>query len=281
MQETPAPTPTPKEMPERRPDERKGRSAPAARPRSDGYFRLRRLQQFLKKALSFRARRRRFGAGPIFAELSALEFAALKGPSTVDHPDPVLGSNRADLADYLKLVEREFLGQPELLLLHAKLIVLIRREYKTKQCFALFSKLWHEEAPFLLQHLDMRWLLSANDTFLDLSEDREERLTAGWSVILANGIKLTETERLFSARDADPDRLAELRREPRELFDGMRSFWIGREDTLFNMRRRLELVSKATPVHQIFWELFARMQEENTVYSRFRALHEKPRTEWW
>jgi hypothetical protein len=241
----------------------------------------RRIVLALKPALSLKARRRRLGAAAIFEQLAAMDFAAAEAPSTIQHSDPDLGSNRADLPGYLKLVEQEFFGQPEILLVHAKLIVLIRRNYRTEECFALFQRLWDEQSKILLAKLNVRWLLSANDTFLDLSTDNEERLIAGWSVILANTVKLSETERLYQSNTCDPERFAAVKHKTEELFDGMRSFWIGREDTLHNMRRRLETNSRNTPTNLIFWELFARMQEHDTVYSRFRDLHEKPRTRWW
>ena len=254
----------------------------ARRPSTRWYFNASQLHRWLKKALSVKARRRRAGGRSVLAELMTADPATLLGRS-VDaslHGDDV-GANRADLLNYLKAVEKEFHDKSEILLHHAKLIVLMRRDYRPEMCFRLFERMWQEHSAFLLKNLDLRWLLSANDTFLDLAPDREDRLVAGWTVVLANTIKLSETEHIGTSREAMQENLLSRGTETEELFDGLQSFRVGHEDTLFNMRRRLESVSRPTPPFLIFWEVFARMQEHDTSYARFRALHQKRRTRWW
>ena len=228
-----------------------------------------------------KAHRRRFGAAEIFASIKDQDFSGLREPVPRDKDEAEFSRNRADLSEHLKWVEAEFAGQPEVLLVHAKLIVLIRREYRAAECYELFKTLWREEQAFLLKHLSMRWLISANDTFLELSREPSERLMAGWTVLLCNTVKLAETERAFEKRELIPERLEELKAGSNELFDGFTTYKVGHEDTLINMRRRLEAISDNSAPSRIFWEVFARLQDQDSVYGRFRALHFRPRTAWW
>jgi len=182
-------------------------------------------------------------------------------------------------------LKKEFSGDPELCLTHAKLIVLIRREYKTKKYFDIFQSLWNEHRNFLLKNLNSRWLLSAADTFSDHSDIAEEKLLGVACSALLNTIKLYESERLLN--DASFNVInVEIKNKlddniRLELEDGMSVFKFGTDDTLRNMRWRLNKYEKISSTGQILVELFNRLQITNTAYKRARDMHIRKNTEWW
>lgn len=75
------------------------------------------------------------------------------------------------MKDHFVALKNEFLGQDELCYTHAKIVVLIRRDFQAKKYFTLFEQLWHKEEKHLLKNLDTRWLIVAADTFSDYSDD--------------------------------------------------------------------------------------------------------------
>jgi len=65
------------------------------------------------------------------------------------------------------------------------------------------------------------------------------------------------------------------------VFDGITFINVGVDDTLRNMRWRLEPYFSCGPAGEIAAEVFARLQEHDTAYSRLRALHHRERNNWW
>ena len=69
------------------------------------------------------------------------------------------------------------------------------------------------------------------------------------------------------------------------LWDGTSAFAVGTDDTLRNLRWRIdEFVSKygdglLTP--KILKKVFMRLQDNETIYRRFKELHRRDRTGWW
>jgi len=66
------------------------------------------------------------------------------------------GSSNSIEEHFLALRE-EFSGQSELCYTHAKIIVLIRREFEVDNHFKLFKHLWLEEKEHLLKSLNIRF----------------------------------------------------------------------------------------------------------------------------
>ncbi|WP_243613793.1 hypothetical protein [Shimia aestuarii] len=102
---------------------------------------------------------------------------------------------------YLEL-RREFDGQPELLALHALTIAAARRADPPEIARALFLEMWQDHAPFLLDHLDRRWQLSALQTFRDFGTNEDQRRAASELTVFFALTKLYETERLYSGEKA-------------------------------------------------------------------------------
>lgn len=236
--------------------------------------------------LSFNQHRKRFGASEVAKDMQINDWQKMK--TTLISGTSVQYTHGADknLKQHIDNLRQEFVGQPELNYYHAKLIVLIRRNYETKQQFAQFNALWQQEHEFLIQSLNTRWLISACDTFIDHSEDEHLKCLLMNAVILINTIKLQESERYLHVTEnipVDVNRQHSLQNERLALFDGVAGFAVGTDDTLRNMRWRLDRLCAAHPLGQIVTRIFEQVQlpESDTVYSRFRALHTREKTSWW
>lgn len=238
----------------------------------------------LERLLSFNQHRKRKGASKTFETIDDVDFSALK--STIINGDDVEythGSNK-DIQTHITDLRNEFTGQSELLYYHAQLIVFMRREFKVKENFALFEQLWESQQDYLLTHLNIRWIVSAADTFVDHSTDPLARSMAMNVITLVNTIKMNETERYLQSTEKDTDnatRLESLQNERVALSDGMSGFAVGTDDTLRNMRWRLEEVAQLHPLGLMLLEVFNRLQTQETVYKRFKDRHTREKTGWW
>lgn len=239
----------------------------------------------LEKWFSFNQHKRRFGANKVYQAFSNDDIESLK--STIIPGDTAIytyGSAK-DLNEHIENLKHEFIGQPELNYFHASLIVLIRREVDIDKNYQKFKELWLTERDFLLQHLNTRWLISACDTFIDHDDNVTLQAILMNANILINSIKLQETERLLcKTTDTEYDDVRQqLQQERVALFDGTSAFAVGTDDTLRNMRWRLDKICAYHELGRIVIEIFDRLQlpEHDTVYSRFRARHTRERTRWW
>ncbi|MGB0846342.1 MAG: hypothetical protein ACPGSM_06440 [Thiolinea sp.] len=238
----------------------------------------------LERLLSFNQHRKRFGAGKavnnqLNKELQQLKNTMIPG----NEPDYTHGAEK-DITQHLKNLRAEFAGNSELLHYHASLIVMIRREYKAQENFRRFTTLWEQEQSYLLKHLNTRWLISAADTFADYAREPLVRALALNSAILFNTVKMQESERFLQQAENlqdDPERHARLTSGRVNLMDGTSAFAVGTDDTLRNMRWRIDDIAKLHPVGSLLTEIFQRLQSEDTVYQRFRERHTRRKTAWW
>ncbi|MBW5290655.1 MAG: hypothetical protein Rsou_0265 [Candidatus Ruthia sp. Asou_11_S2] len=190
-----------------------------------------------------------------------------------------------NIEKHLNALKNEFSGQSELCYTHAKIIVLIRRDFEVKKYFALFENLWHTEAKFLLKSLNTRWLISAADTFADYSDnDALKGLSIACSCLL-NTVKIQESERFITNAQNykdDKEKIIRLDNEERvTLFDGISVFKVGTDDTLRNMRWRIDKMAKINIAGQILLEIFLRLQKFDTTYKRLKNRHTREKTGWW
>lgn len=238
----------------------------------------------LERWLSFNQHRKRAGAGAALSNSEHTDLAELKQQRVEgDECRYNLGASR-DIQQHLTNLRTEFAGKSELLYHHARLIVLIRREYKVRQTFNEFESLWAQEADFLVQELNLRWLIAAADTFADHAEEPLARAIAMNASLLFNTVKMQETERFLQQTEEatdNPERKAVLQDGRTDLFDGTAAFVVGTDDTLRNMRWRLDEVASLHPVGRIVQEVFMRLHNEDTVFRRFRERHTRSRTAWW
>ncbi|WP_180105266.1 hypothetical protein [Acinetobacter sp. YH12108] len=234
---------------------------------------------------SFSRHQRRFGADKVYAQLEGVDIEQLKNEVIIGDQIRYTHGSAKDLNEHIEQLKHEFVGQPALSHYHASLIVLIRREVDVEENFEKFKALWMNERDFLLKTLNIRWLISACDTFLDLHDDIALKATLMNAVVLINTLKLQETERYLCDQSTV---VCELKRDrlPQErvtLFDGTSAFIVGTDDTLRNMRWRLDQICKIHPLGVIVLEIFDRLQHEenNTVYLRFKKQHTREKTRWW
>ena len=234
---------------------------------------------------SFSRHQRRFGADQVYAALGNVDIQQLKtNIISGDQVEYTYGSDK-DLNTHIQNLRQEFVGQPELNHYHASLIVLIRRDIDVQQNFNTFKALWLAERDFLLEHLNIRWLISACDTFIDYDEDMTLQAILMNAIVLMNTIKAQETEAILCELQYQENESIKhtLQNERVALFDGTSALAVGTDDTFRNMRWRLDKVCAHHELGQIVIEIFDRVQNEenNNVYSRTRKRHTRERTRWW
>ena len=236
----------------------------------------------LERLLSFNQHRLRWGAEKHTG--ADVNLAAMK--THVLDAGPALqtrGSSKS-VDQHIENLRCEFSEQSELLWHHARLIVLIRREFRTVESYAQFRALWDAERAFLCERLNVRWLISAADTFAEHDLNTEVRTVAMMTTLLANTIKLQESERHLCNAQAltpDPTRIAQVQKELVPLFEGMSCFTVGTDDTLRNLRWRMQKSFEVVPTGAILKTVWDRFQIESTVFARMRKMHQRSRTQWW
>ncbi|MWD27565.1 glycosyltransferase family 2 protein [Aquicoccus sp. SCR17] len=117
--------------------------------------------------------------------------------------DPDFEAPATTYARKRKALRREFQDAPEICYLNGMLIANLRRREAPAHCAPLFRRLWSEEARFLIDHLDPRWLVSSITTFGDHGGTEVQRRVGSSLSVLFNTMKLYESERLYSGRGAD------------------------------------------------------------------------------
>jgi len=192
-------------------------------------------------------------------------------------------SNKLD--EHFIALRNEFVGQSELCYTHAKIIVLIRRDFNSKNHFELFEQLWKDEKDYLLKNLNIRWLISATDTFSDFSDDEAIKGLSLACSCLLNTVKMQESENFITNFDSyvdDKEKITRLDNEERiPLFDGISVFKVGTDDTLRNMRWRIDKAAKVNIAGEVLLEIFLRLQEHNNIFKRLRDRHKRNKTGWW
>ncbi|BBB23029.1 conserved hypothetical protein [Abyssogena phaseoliformis symbiont OG214] len=190
-----------------------------------------------------------------------------------------------NIEKHFTALKNEFSGQSELCYTHAKIIVLMRRDFESSKYFAIFENLWYKETKFLLKNLNTRWLISAADTFTDYSNDDALRGLSIACSCLLNTVKIQESERFIANTQNhkdDKEKIIELSNEERvALFDGISVFKVGTDDTLRNMRWRIDKAAKINIAGQVLLEVFIRLQKFDTVYKRLKDKHAREKTGWW
>ena len=236
---------------------------------------------------SFNQHRKRFGAAAVAKAIDGVDLRELK-QAVVDAGQPMMThGSKKELQAHLADLRQEFSGQSEINYYHAQLIVLIRRGVDVRKHFSDFEQLWVQECDFLLKSLSARWIISAADTFIDHSEDALLKALLMNTVILINTIKLQESERFLRKTEdvcIDPARKQSLQTQRLDLFDGVSGFVVGTDDTLLNMRWRLDKLCAEHPLGAMVIEIFERVQREGNVYARFRELYmqeKKAKRSWW
>jgi hypothetical protein len=237
-----------------------------------------------EKWFSLSRYKRRYGAKKLSNQIST-DFSQLKKLIIEGSEIQYTHGSSDSLDGHFVALRNEFVNQSELCYTHAKIIVLIRRDFEAKNHFAIFEQLWKEEKDYLLKNLNTRWLVSAADTFADFSDDDSIKTLSLACSCLLNTVKIQETERFITNFDSytdDNEKISRLDNEERiPLFDGISVFKVGTDDTLRNMRWRIDKAAKINIAGEVLLEIFLRLQEHDTVFKRLRDKHKRSKTGWW
>jgi len=198
--------------------------------------------------------------------------------------EPLYGSSN-DLEEHLIALREVFIGQSELCYTHAKIIVMLRREFEVDKHFKLLEDLWNQESVFLLKHLDFHWLLSASSRFAENSEDQTASSLGIATTCLQISVRLAESERfLTNSIHLEDDKVKQSRLDDGEripLFEDVPVFKFGTDDTVRFLRWQLNKAAKFHVAGEILLEVFKRLQEIDTIYKRARDRHVRSKTGWW
>jgi hypothetical protein len=237
-----------------------------------------------EKWFSLSRHKRRTGAKELSDQIST-DFAQQKQTIIDGEEVQYTHGSSNDLNEHFEALKLEFAGQSEICHTHAKIIVLIRRDFEVKKHFKIFEQLWQDERDYLLKNLNTRWLISATDTFADYSNDDAVRSLSVACSCLLNTVKMQESERFITNAHScidDKEKITKLDNEERfALFDGTSVFKFGTDDTLRNMRWRIEKAAKLNISGEILLEIFLRLQQFDTVYKRSKDRHTRDKTGWW
>ena len=199
-----------------------------------------------------------------------LDFDRLRFAVVPGGPLRRIPGRQAALEDDIRNLCHEFAGQGELALIHAMLCVGLRRDICSGLNFARYQTLWQDHADWLTEALDLGWLVSACDTFADLSPDPSERQLALMGSLFANTVNLYETERRLT-RPAPLDR--SLLDWDRPLVGGMTPFVPGGGDMVRNLVERIDRMEvPAGPVSAIMQAVIGRVLRGETIFSRLRSV---------
>ncbi|WP_420863094.1 hypothetical protein [Algirhabdus cladophorae] len=113
------------------------------------------------------------------------------------------GEKLLTIQDKLHELEAEFQGQSSLLLLHALVIAILRRDAPPAKAQQMFLELWRTHSDFLLTHHTNRWILSALTTFADHGATESQRRLGNGITILWGTMKFYEAERSFTGQPLD------------------------------------------------------------------------------
>lgn len=241
-----------------------------------------RKKTMIERFFSWNRHARRSGSSDVLNCSMSIEEMSHKRVAGIDQVQ-TRGSCR-ELQGHIQHLRGEFVGRTELELRHATLIVLIRRGYQTKKVYGCFQELWQEAEDVLLENLNLRWLVSAADTIADCDPDPTQRALALSASCLINTVKLSESERfLTGTRESEflEDRVRDVQEGLVPFVEGMSCFTVGTDDTLRNLRWRIDSMDRSGVAGRILSRSFVKVQECESVYSRFRKAHTRRKTSWW
>ncbi|WP_352337422.1 hypothetical protein [Psychrobacter sp. 16-MNA-CIBAN-0192] len=191
-----------------------------------------------------------------------------------------------DLQDHLDNLKHQFIGQSELCFYHANLIVFLRRGYKIDSTFTDFEYLWNTETDYLLNHLSLRWIVSACDTFIDHTHDTTRAAILMNVPTLINTLRVYETKEFLQHNSNSiplvDDSVSALYNGDLPLYNGLTYFRIGSDDTLKNLRNRYEIFYDSDKLAtSILLSVFDKLQYNDSAFTTMRNLHKDEKSSWW
>ena len=164
----------------------------------------------------------------------------------------------------------------------------MRRKYKIDKTFAEFERLWESESDYLLEHLSLRWIVSACDTFIDHSNNSLRAAILMNVITLMNTLRVHETKNFLQlSANAEPKPLLDEKTDilyagDLPLYDGLTYFRIGTDDSLRNMRKRYNKFQKVDKLATtILLAVFEKLQNNQSAFATLRQLHRDDWSKWW
>lgn len=184
---------------------------------------------------------------------------------------PAKNLNRLhDVEKNIQAVKAEFVGKPLVCHELVKHIVYLRREidveYNTKRFYELLDTYFDE----ILEHYDMRWLLSICDTLVDIGDNT--RSAAAMNVVLTVNYLNMMASLLDISVDGRPSLDKIKRAGKRPTHDGMISCDLFEGDMMYNMQKRLNAVlAKDELVNELWEEIKHRLVDDREVPTNWLA----------
>jgi len=244
-----------------------------------------------KLTLMFRSEKR-LNAGKVIKAYDNKSFETMKSTIITESMcdiDRVTDKRKTiDLESHLNNLKYQSIGESELCFYHNTLVILIRRKYKIDKTFTEFERLWEAESDYLLEHLSLRWIVSACDTFIDHSNDTHRAAILMNVVTLINTLRTYETKN-FLQLPANAESMPLLSEKTDmlysgdlPLYDGLTYFRIGTDDSLRNMRKRYNKFQKVDKLAtSILLSVFEKLQHIDSAFATLRALHKDDWSKWW
>lgn len=180
-----------------------------------------------------------------------------------------------DLNKHFHKLQPEFCGSSWLAFLLVCCIVTIRKTDGSGPGLTLFHRILSEHTEQVCTELNSRWLISVCDTFADCGVSDTQRALGLSGSLLANTVKLYETERkVFSPKRPWPPKARTGVNGA--LFDGIIGFWLTKGDMVRNLITRIESVSHTEPVAgAVVREIIFRLMQNDTAFRRIPELANK------
>lgn len=178
----------------------------------------------------------------------------------------------ANFIRHFRKLQPEFSDQSRLAHLLGATIVVLRRVPDCAEAAQLFHEITESYAKELASEMKMRWLVSVCDSFADHGRGQAQRAMGIAGSLLANTLKLSETERrIYDVPRPWPPQKRWA--NGGTLFDGMITYWVEKGEMIDLMTARLERVCNDDPQAGPFTrEILRRAHRHNTVYKRLGAL---------
>ena len=198
-------------------------------------------------------------------------FADCVIPGTADRT--WTGRHKNPIAHF-RALEPEFGGSTRLAHLLACCIVVLRRDPENGRARHLFRRITAEHGAAVAAASNLRWLTSVCDTFMDVAESPLDRSVAMTGTLLANTIKIAETERrMFSPKRPWPPQKTFFRGGA--LFDGVIAYWVGNGDMIDNMIERcLRTLPSDSPAAPFVRAIIERCFAHDTTLGRILSVQD-------
>lgn len=186
---------------------------------------------------------------------------------------PAQNLNRiADLKQNCAQVRREFVGKPEVCHELVTHIIHLRRGIDVQQHIQAFGAILQNYLPTLLEHLDVRWLISILDTLADYGtpDIAGRALTV---VVLINNTNIHQT-----ILDAAGGKFTQPAPK-RPSWGGMLTVDTRTGDMIVNMMQRVDNLVKPDPIISQIWQRIKQLgADSDVVMNTLCSWHSNP--EW-